>query len=248
MEENSSGKERDAETGLDYFGARYYSGAQGRFTSPDAVFVDQYPAYPQSWNLYAYTRNNPLKHVDPDGMAIILAEGIENHDEVSDTVSAILQNPDTRSELEGYAGNENPDLLISSGDLSSQDTRQTQNGTTITTTVSGNFVPAIQTTTINGIANSTLTGAAIVIDNRVSRNGVPGVLLEEVKHAGDARHDPAGFEKEVAAESKKEHDLRTTESRSIEFSQKHVGKIAQQARQIHVQQERIKRFLRRQSQ
>jgi RHS repeat-associated protein len=30
---NSTGKERDAETGLDYFGARYYSGAQARFTS-----------------------------------------------------------------------------------------------------------------------------------------------------------------------------------------------------------------------
>jgi RHS repeat-associated protein len=30
-----TGKERDAETGLDYFGARYFSGAQGRFTSQD---------------------------------------------------------------------------------------------------------------------------------------------------------------------------------------------------------------------
>ena len=30
-----TGKERDTETGLDYFGARYFSGAQGRFTSPD---------------------------------------------------------------------------------------------------------------------------------------------------------------------------------------------------------------------
>jgi RHS repeat-associated protein len=32
---HSTGKERDAETGLDYFLARYYSGAQGRFLSPD---------------------------------------------------------------------------------------------------------------------------------------------------------------------------------------------------------------------
>jgi hypothetical protein len=34
---NSTGKERDTETGLDYFGARYYSAAQGRFTSPDPL-------------------------------------------------------------------------------------------------------------------------------------------------------------------------------------------------------------------
>ncbi|MEO8660108.1 MAG: RHS repeat-associated core domain-containing protein, partial [Bryobacteraceae bacterium] len=32
-----TGKERDAETGLDYFGARYFSGAQGRFTTPDPI-------------------------------------------------------------------------------------------------------------------------------------------------------------------------------------------------------------------
>jgi RHS repeat-associated protein len=64
-----TGKERDAETGLDYFLARYYSGAQGRFTSADPITVT--PARmndPQQLNLYAYTRNNPLKYVDPTGM------------------------------------------------------------------------------------------------------------------------------------------------------------------------------------
>jgi RHS repeat-associated protein len=55
-----TGKERDTETGLDYFGARYFSGAQGRFTSPDEPFADQYESDPQSWNLYTYGRNNPL--------------------------------------------------------------------------------------------------------------------------------------------------------------------------------------------
>lgn len=62
-----SGKELDAETGLDYFGARYYSGAQGRFTSADEPFADQDPADPQSWNLYSYVGNNPLSFVDDDG-------------------------------------------------------------------------------------------------------------------------------------------------------------------------------------
>ncbi|MCC6589100.1 MAG: transposase [Bryobacterales bacterium] len=67
-----SGKERDAETGLDYFGARYFSGAQGRYTTPDwsenpepvpyADFSD-----PQTLNLYTYARNNPLSVTDPDG-------------------------------------------------------------------------------------------------------------------------------------------------------------------------------------
>ena len=60
-------KERDAETGLDYFGARYYSSAQGRFTSPDEFWKDSQIGDPQSWNKYAYVRNNPLRYVDPTG-------------------------------------------------------------------------------------------------------------------------------------------------------------------------------------
>jgi RHS repeat-associated protein len=66
-----TGKERDAETGLDFFGARYFSGAQGRFTSPDEPFADQYESEPQSWNLYSYSRNNPLRYIDPTGRKCI---------------------------------------------------------------------------------------------------------------------------------------------------------------------------------
>ena len=62
-----TGKERDAESGLDFFLARHYSGAQGRFTSPDAPLLDQNPGDPQSWNLYSYVRNNPLIFTDPTG-------------------------------------------------------------------------------------------------------------------------------------------------------------------------------------
>ena len=62
-----SGKERDGETGLDYFGARYMSAAQGRFTSPDLPFAAQRPEIPQTWNLYTYGRNNPLYFTDPTG-------------------------------------------------------------------------------------------------------------------------------------------------------------------------------------
>ncbi len=62
-----TGKERDAETGLDYFGARYMSSAQGRFTSPDAVIMNRQLDDPQLWNKYAYVGNRPLTYIDPDG-------------------------------------------------------------------------------------------------------------------------------------------------------------------------------------
>jgi RHS repeat-associated protein len=67
-----TGKERDNESGLDDFGARYYTSSIGRFMTPDwaampsavpyAVFSD-----PQSLNLYTYVRNDPLSHADADG-------------------------------------------------------------------------------------------------------------------------------------------------------------------------------------
>jgi len=67
-----TGKERDAESGLDYFGARYYASNMGRFMSPDwsgATVPVPYAnlSNPQSLNLYEYVGNNPLSRFDPDG-------------------------------------------------------------------------------------------------------------------------------------------------------------------------------------
>src|SRR5579864_148300 len=68
-----TGKERDAETGLGYFRARYFSAAQGRFTSPDPIWVKADRMLdPQRLNLYAYGRNNPLEYSDPTGMDVVL--------------------------------------------------------------------------------------------------------------------------------------------------------------------------------
>ena len=53
--------------GLDYFGARYFSGGMGRFTSPDPTLSSAHLENPRSWNRYAYVYNNPLRHIDPDG-------------------------------------------------------------------------------------------------------------------------------------------------------------------------------------
>src|SRR5262249_57792884 len=69
-----TGKERDSETGLDYFGARYYGNGLGRFITSDKPFADQHRENPQSWNLYAYTLNNPLKFVDDTGQSTKPAE------------------------------------------------------------------------------------------------------------------------------------------------------------------------------
>jgi RHS repeat-associated protein len=67
-----TGKERDAESGLDMFGARYYGSNVGRFATPDWAVKPVTVPYansgnPQSLNLYVYVENNPLYKPDLDG-------------------------------------------------------------------------------------------------------------------------------------------------------------------------------------
>ena len=64
-----TGKQRDGESQLDYFGARYFSAAAGRFTSPDLINVTSARLVDPSntLNKYSYAANNPLLYVDPDG-------------------------------------------------------------------------------------------------------------------------------------------------------------------------------------
>jgi len=77
-------KERDIETGLDYFLARYYASAQGRFSGVDSYDVNlerqqaesareaellfrKFIGNPQRWNHYSYGLSNPVKYVDSNG-------------------------------------------------------------------------------------------------------------------------------------------------------------------------------------
>jgi RHS repeat-associated protein len=71
-EHHFTGKERDTESGNDYFGARYYASSMGRWLSPDwSVKTEPVPyaklGDPQTLNLYAYVGNNPLSRADADG-------------------------------------------------------------------------------------------------------------------------------------------------------------------------------------
>jgi RHS repeat-associated protein len=64
-ENHFTGKERDSESGNDYFLARYYGSIGGRFLSPDPLSGSV--ANPQSLNHYVYALNNPLRFTDPTG-------------------------------------------------------------------------------------------------------------------------------------------------------------------------------------
>src|ERR1051326_4454664 len=65
-----TGKERDSESGLDNFGARYNASSMGRFMSADPM--GGHLEDPQTLNRYSYVRNNPLNLTDPTGLDFYL--------------------------------------------------------------------------------------------------------------------------------------------------------------------------------
>ncbi len=65
MRHKFTGQEEDAETGLMYYGARYYDPYIGSFITPDSLIPE--PEFSQSFNRYMYTYGNPVRYNDPTG-------------------------------------------------------------------------------------------------------------------------------------------------------------------------------------
>jgi RHS repeat-associated protein len=118
-----TGKERDSESNLDNFGARYFTSQMGRFMSPNPTGGRQ--AFPQSWNAYTYVLNNPLNAVDPNGLDCVYlndaGNGIESIDNNSNagecqqnggawapgTITNVTFDPNSNDVLLGYANQGN---------------------------------------------------------------------------------------------------------------------------------------------
>jgi RHS repeat-associated protein len=132
-------KERDAETTLDYFGARYYQAQTGRFTTVDpSLRVSKSLADPQRWNRYHYARNNPLRFVDPDGA--------DFWDKLSGALNAIASNA-------GFA----PRVDIN------DDWRQGQRVGDLVSIVAGGAEAVVGAGMIGGGVISSPTGAGVAI-------------------------------------------------------------------------------------
>ena len=106
-----TGKERDAESGLDYFGARYYHSVAGRFISVDPLLDSGRLSDPQTWNRYVYSRNNPVRFFDPTGEDFFGAVGgftrglvIGGVEQVEGVVAAVSHPLETSYEIAAISG------------------------------------------------------------------------------------------------------------------------------------------------
>jgi len=125
-----TGKETDAESGLDFFGARHYGSSLGRFMSADPfnpilriakrADFDLFLLQPQNWNGYAYTWNNPLKLTDPTGESVYLIVYTQGNSNSDDKLKRAAQ---TQADaIRNSAGfDPNNDIVIVSGVTTKED-------------------------------------------------------------------------------------------------------------------------------
>ena len=95
-----SAKEKDTETGLSYFGSRYYSSDLSIWLSVDPM-SDKYP----SLSPYVYCANNPIKLVDPNGNDVIPTSALKSNSSVSSFFSYVNKNSSFRNVMKRFYTN-----------------------------------------------------------------------------------------------------------------------------------------------
>jgi RHS repeat-associated protein len=196
-----TGKERDSESGLDYFGARYYGSSMGRFMSPDPVFATVNRLMdPQQWNMYSYAGNNPLSNTDPTGLDFnITGCGSTNttncsngtfgtYDSKGQFTATVLSN-DANGGLVDKAGNSYSGTFDQSGFHFSNADGSVSGG--------GQYVDPGTTTTLNGSGVFSGTQGAFNSDCGGSCQG-KGSLTDIVPGSIQAAKDAFGLSKEDA--------------------------------------------------
>lgn len=232
-------KERDSETGLDYFGARYLSAAMGRFTGADKPFADQDPYEPQSWNLYSYVRNNTLKFVDETGREIVYA---------NDRLRAISdqrrqESPSYNANLQGFEGPGSPRLVIQYGA-----TENDIDGSRTLGMFLSKIAPAVQvysSATVFTTNPAILKSGSITVNSSLENDNdqTSNTLAHEVSHAADARTNPQRYSTEQPLDANGRiipHDNRPVERRAIAGAQQSNRQRQEYARQQKEEQKRQK--------
>jgi RHS repeat-associated protein len=171
-----TGKERDSESGLDNFGARYNASTMGRFMSADPLGGSL--ANPQTLNKYSYVINNPLRYTDPTGLYACADDKNGSHcaskqDQAFEKTLAGLRGKDGdvgRAAAAYGAVNEDNGVTVGFKDLSTKG----ENGTT--------------TSTIGTDANGNLrANSDVTINSKVSGDDYAAAVGHEGSHVADAQ-------------------------------------------------------------
>jgi RHS repeat-associated protein len=226
-----TGKERDAESSLDYFGARYYASSVGRFVSVDPTILSgQRMVDPQQWNMFSYGRNNPTIMIDPDGREVKIAT-----QELQNSFDHLMKSEKFRASVAPYQGKGNPDLVVERDKLGNDPMEPSRPNLGITHNMIALSIKDMKSDTDFRIIPAKLHDSTIKIDVSV-RSGkgedeLDGVLAHEISHANKGATDPQGYLDEVDHEKEKRHDDRTQEQRAKQFSKDVRKEVKQEEKQ-----------------
>jgi RHS repeat-associated protein len=199
-----SGKERDYESGLDYFGARYYANGQYRFISVDPIINREGAvSNPQLWNLYAYCGNNPITFLDPDGCEVIYAS--ENLRAFFGSLAA--RSKMVRSTLALYEGQNAPNLIVQYGEVEPDIDGMRAYGNfraDIIADYAGmkeQAVPGMTLEQIEDLATWSIKKGILTIDNNlalsISDKATVLTALHELGHADQAARNPLEYRRQA---------------------------------------------------
>jgi RHS repeat-associated protein len=218
-------KERDTESGNDYFLARYYTSSMGRFLQPDWSAKTEPVPYakvddPQSLNLYQYALNRPLTLFDTDGHDLTVAT------ELQPTVNALRQqSPSFNAELSAHEGPGSPNLTIKFGPTPNDPGGQATTGNTSATISVVGLEPLTSSdqSDEDAVEYGGYKGATVTINSSISSDSdaVDKTVAHEVGHVHDARTNTDQYGKDSehtkATHGKQDHDSRPEEKRANQF-------------------------------
>ncbi|MCW5961546.1 MAG: RHS repeat-associated core domain-containing protein [Pyrinomonadaceae bacterium] len=200
--------ERDSETDLDFAQSRMYASKLGRFTCVDPIYITpERVVDPQRINLFIYSRNNPLKFVDPMGEDIVLKEGMTQKqlDDLVEAFYAAYKTEQGKTFFENEAA-ANTTLTLEVGDVGNPNDPEYGN-----TRVEGNGDITI-TLDLEKRSRQKKEGGVIINPERGSIMGgnrtksikqpesLENTGKHEVAHGIDSRTDPKEYSKAAEAD------------------------------------------------
>ncbi|MEP7337220.1 MAG: RHS repeat-associated core domain-containing protein, partial [Acidobacteriota bacterium] len=179
-------KEWDNETGLNFFGARYFASSQGRFTSIDPMLASGSIYNPQTWNRYSYALNSPLNLIDPTGMYTYAAG---TSDEQKKQFEESLKN--MKEARDKYKKDKNSDEYKSlDRALKAYGDPNKDNGVTVR--FGSADTPGNTKVEVKADQGGKLTGPDITVTIDPSQNTTAAALFQTVTHEGS--HTADGLE------------------------------------------------------
>jgi len=175
--EGYTGHIDDSGSGLTYMQARFYDPAIGRFLSNDPVgFAQGGPAY---FNRYAYTANDPMNYVDPDGMELVIVGSEEYANQVNEYLDTLRETEEGAEAITRLEESDNLHQIVQPGYVPELDEAFEQAGLEANTTLG-----------LEGSIDGTGGGSLIYFDANLLDGG-------EDSDGSTRRHPAAGLAHEI---------------------------------------------------